>query len=268
MNLRVEVEKLKAAGYSELNAIARLCQDVVLEAIRICDLTHNVTVKGGVVMRNLSKNARRATQDLDLDFIRYPLTDEAICSFIQRLNCIDGLTLAITGAIDELNHQDYKGRRVHLLLRDAEGVEFVSKLDIGVHREMSAVQEEFCFDICFKDDGASLLMNSPEQVLVEKLKSLLRFGVGCTRYKDVYDICYLIDLVKATELKGLLGKYIFSYATLAVNSSSEIHARIQKVYANSRFVQRLASSGKNWLGITDAKVLAKTLNFLLSLSSL
>ena len=34
-------------------------------------LNRNVTIKGGVVMRSKTGNVRRATQDLDIDFIRY-----------------------------------------------------------------------------------------------------------------------------------------------------------------------------------------------------
>ncbi len=261
MKLRSEVEKLKSEGYSELNAIARLCQDIILEAIDSSNLSEHVTIKGGVVMRNLSKNARRATQDLDLDFIRYPLTNDAIHAFVQRLNCVKGVSLSITGEIEELKHQDYKGRRVHLLLRDEDGAELTSKLDIGVHREMAVDQEAFCFDICFKEDGANLLMNSPEQVLVEKLKSLLRFGLGCTRFKDIYDIAYLIDFVSFDKISVLLEQSVFNDTTLAVNSLPDVYARIQTVYTNPRFLQRLASAQKNWLELTDEAVFSKTLNF-------
>jgi hypothetical protein len=41
-------------------------------------MARNATIKGGVVMRSLSKNARRAMQDIDLDFIRYSISDESI----------------------------------------------------------------------------------------------------------------------------------------------------------------------------------------------
>ena len=49
-------------------------------------------------------------------------------------------------------------------------------------------QEEYCFDIAYDDEGASLLINSNEQMMAEKMRSLLKFGPFSTRYKDVYDI--------------------------------------------------------------------------------
>lgn len=37
-----------------------------------------MTIKGGVVMRSLSGEIRRATQDIDLDFIRYSISEEGL----------------------------------------------------------------------------------------------------------------------------------------------------------------------------------------------
>lgn len=71
MNLLEEIEKVKKEGYNEANAQARVCQDIILYGIAKGNLNRNVTIKGGVVMRSLSKDVRRATQDIDLDFIRY-----------------------------------------------------------------------------------------------------------------------------------------------------------------------------------------------------
>ncbi len=262
MNLNLEVEKLKQDGYSELNAVARLCQDVVLAAIDKANLSHSVTIKGGVVLRNLSRNMRRATQDLDFDFIRHPISDEAIETFVKKLNCLDGIELAIVGDTEELNHQDYKGKRVHLEISDREGARYGSKLDIGVHRDLDVVQDEFCFDICFSDDGASLLMNSPEQVIVEKLKSLLRFGVGCTRYKDVYDIFFLSDLARADKVGELFAAYVYADATLNIKTPEEILSRINSIKLNKRYRQRLAASKKNWIAVDDDRVFEGILSFL------
>ena len=64
----------------------------------------------------------------------------------------------------------------------------------------SEEQEEFCFDIAFDENGASLLCNSNEQMLTEKLKSLLKFGPVSTRFKDIFDIYYLINHVECKKI--------------------------------------------------------------------
>lgn len=52
MNIREEIDKIRDDGYNEANAEARLCQDIILKAIAESSLKRNVTIKGGVVMRN------------------------------------------------------------------------------------------------------------------------------------------------------------------------------------------------------------------------
>ena len=54
MNLYEGIEKIKAAGYSEQNAQAKLGQDIVLKAIADSGMAQNATIKGGVVMRSLA----------------------------------------------------------------------------------------------------------------------------------------------------------------------------------------------------------------------
>lgn len=60
-------------GYSELFAEARVCQDIVLKAIAKSPMNRNVTIKGGVVMRSITGDVRRATRDIDFDFIKYSI---------------------------------------------------------------------------------------------------------------------------------------------------------------------------------------------------
>ena len=54
------IRKANSDGYVDDNAEAKVCQDVVLKAISESSLNRNVTIKGGVVMRSISNDARRA----------------------------------------------------------------------------------------------------------------------------------------------------------------------------------------------------------------
>ena len=44
----------------------------------------------------------------------------------------------------------------------------------------------------YDDEGASLLINSNEQMLSEKLRSLIKFGTFSTRFKDIYELCFTV----------------------------------------------------------------------------
>ncbi len=262
MNLQDEVDKIKKDEYNEANAEAKLCQDIIIKAISQSSLSRNVTIKGGVVMRSVSKNARRATQDLDLDFIKYSISEESIHTFIEKLNCIDGIRLRIAAPIEELRHQDYKGKRIHIEILDDFGNVLSLKMDIGVHKDLDIEQEEYCFDVCFQEDSVSVLINSSEQMTIEKLKSLMRFGTRSTRYKDVFDICYLSDSVDLQKLRFCIQKYIYADTTIDVNDVGEIRKRAERIFTSSTYKKRVEESKKNWLDLSVEEVLEKDLEFL------
>ena len=108
-------------GYSDLMARARVCQDVVLKAIAESSISKNVTIKGGVVMRSITGNTRRATRDIDLDFLRFSIKESAIRDFVMKINCLDGISIDIAGPIEELSQQEYRGKRLWVVKRIVRG---------------------------------------------------------------------------------------------------------------------------------------------------
>ena len=49
----------------------------------------NVTIKGGVVLVNISKDICRTTRDLNLDFIKYFLVDDStIALYVDEANSL------------------------------------------------------------------------------------------------------------------------------------------------------------------------------------
>ncbi|MDO5572475.1 MAG: hypothetical protein Q4G60_00680 [bacterium] len=121
MKIQEMIDDIEALGYSIQDARARVCQDIVLKAIATSNLSRNVTIKGGVVMRSKTCNVRRATQDIDIDFIRYSLSDQSIIRFIQIIDCLPDISIKCTGEIIELNQQDYHGKSVRVLIQDRDG---------------------------------------------------------------------------------------------------------------------------------------------------
>ncbi len=78
MDLREMRQNYINDGYEPLDASAKVCQDILLAKISKSSLNRNITIKGGVVMHNISRDSRRATMDLDFDFIKYSLDDKSI----------------------------------------------------------------------------------------------------------------------------------------------------------------------------------------------
>lgn len=239
-----------AEGYSELLAEARVCQDIVLKAISESTMNRSVTIKGGVVMRSITGDVRRATRDIDFDFIKYSIDEPAIRDFIQKLNVLEGITLRISGPVEELSQQEYRGKRIWVVIQDDSGHSFKTKMDLGVHKNMQIEQEEYCFDVCHDDEGVSLLMNSKEQIFAEKLRALVKFGTFSGRVKDVFDLCYLSDYVDHERLLLCIRTYILDDPGMFENDIDDVRRRVGKVFADRGFAKSVENSGKdNWLRI-------------------
>ncbi len=247
MNLQEMMDIYFENGLTRELAAARVCQDIVLKAIADGPLNRNVTIKGGIVMRSLTHNNRRATRDIDLAFIHYPLNDDAILDFVEKLNCIESLNISVVGSIRELKHQDYHGKSIDLVIQDEYGNIARSKIDIGVHKRMEIVQEEYCFDICIDDEGVSLLKNTVEQAFVEKLRSLLIFGPNSRRYKDIFDMYYLKDKVDDGRLLKIIEVLILSDKGMKEENVDDIVLRMSTTFANEQYISRLSNSRQRWM---------------------
>lgn len=250
MNLDKMVAQYVSEGYTELLAEARVCQDVILKAIAESTMNRSVTIKGGIVMRSITGDVRRATRDIDFDFIKYSIDEAAIRNFITKLNVLKGISLQITGEIEELSQHEYRGKRVWVVIKDDTGHSYKCKMDVGIHKNIQIKQDEFCFDVCHDGEGVCLLMNSKEQIFAEKLRALVKFGTFSGRVKDVFDLCYLSDCVEDERLFQCIQTYISGDSEMFENNVKDIIRRVRKVFSDRYFEKAVEGSGKdNWLGI-------------------
>ena len=257
-----KISELEAEGYANAPARAKLAHDIVLKAMEKCGSANNITIKGGVVMSGITGDIRRATMDLDLDFVRYGLTDGSIGRWIRRLNCLEGIKIERNGDIADLRHQNYQGKRVYLDITDSEGVVVSTKLDIGVHVHRQMTQKPMRFAIALDDGSATLPANTKEQMFAEKLKSLLRLGARSTRQKDVFDLCYLADVVDRDTLRRFIALLVFDDEGMRENDFASIRSRLRRIFGSSIFMQRLSGASANWMNEQPRKVVAKILAFL------
>lgn len=268
MDLNELIEQYIKIGYNKNDAVSKVAQDVILFKISKSDFSNHITIKGGVVMHSISGDNRRATRDLDMDFIKYSLEDNSIIDFIRKLNMLsDGITIEVFGKIEKLHHQDYDGKRVNIRLRDLNNYMISTKLDIGVHKLFDIKQDIYCFDLGMLDENVSLLINSVEQIFTEKLKSLLKFGITSTRYKDVFDFYYLInnENLDKTKLTKYIDILIFQDSLMKEKNIESIVKRIRLIFQNRRYKLMLNQANNNWLNLPIDDVIDNILNYLSSL---
>ena len=75
MDFRNIAASLKTHGYPPRKADAKIAHDIILKAIEAAGFHDKVTIKGGVVMSGITDAVRRATIDMDFDFLGYSLGD-------------------------------------------------------------------------------------------------------------------------------------------------------------------------------------------------
>ena len=194
MNIRNIINTYTQKGYKFKDAQNLAAEEIIIKKIASSDMVEHVAFKGGIVMFNLTKNNRRVTQDIDFDLIRYSIDKESISMFINKMNRIDdGFNVFIHGDIEDLHQEDYHGVRVHIIIRDKNNNTVRTKLDIGVHTYSAIEQDNVIFSFDSNEEGISIKVNPKEQIVAEKLIALARLGKLSKRYKDLYDVYYLIN---------------------------------------------------------------------------
>lgn len=265
MDFAVFKDRLVVAGYSDDTAYAKIAHDIVLKAVLDSGFHDYLTVKGGVVMSAITDIARRATMDMDLDFLRYPLSNVGIRKFVSGLNRVAPCRIRISGRIETLRQQEYKGKRIHLTLVDETGYSIETKIDIGVHTRDDVKQANILFGIVTDDKAISLLANPGEQIFTEKLKSLLRFGSASTRFKDIFDMYYLSRHARRSAVRKLLKTYIFDDSRMRENSIYDIVDRLGRVFGNKTFMRNLSRPVNAWLDVAPEEASSDIVAFISSL---
>ena len=269
MNIDELITMYRKEGYSVQDAKSTICHDIILSKISRSNFREHITIKGGVVMHRISKSLRRATQDLDMDFIKYSLSDESIKCFIDKLNDVDdGFKIIIDGNIEELKQQNYKGKRLFIKIFDNYGNVIDNKIDLGIHNEFNIKQEEYFFNIDYLSDSVSLLINSNEQIFTEKLKSLLKLGFRSGRYKDLFDFYYLIKETNLDKKKILKCFNIIIYQDKLMKEENigDIYRRLERIFSSPVYKSNLNNVKNNWLSVDINEAINLVLNFIDKLS--
>ena len=263
-----QVESLVEQGYGQAAAQAKVAHDTVLRAMAVCGFKKHSTVKGGVVMSQVTNDIRRSTMDMDIAFVHRSISDLSIARFVRRLNCLPKVRISIFGTIGELLHEDYRGKRLYLDVSDGSiPMPIRMNLDIGVHTHSEIEQIDFSFVLADGADNAELFANPNEQIFAEKLLSLLRHRRLSRRPKDVFDLYYLCDVVDVAKLQFCLDALIYSNRRIQPTNKGEVVEVLKDIFASRQFMRRLASAKANWLQIEPSKATADLIQFLLRLPS-
>ena len=240
-----------ANGYRLKDAQNVAAEEIIIRKIASSPMAKHVTLKGGIVMYNLTKNSRRVTQDIDFDLIKYSIDKESIKLFIEKMNNVnDGFTVYISGDIEDLNQEDYRGVRIHIVIKDITNSSLKIKLDIGVHTYSAIEQDNALFAFASDSRSVSINVNPPEQIFSEKLISLARLGPVSTRYKDLYDLYYLIKEcnISVDRVRSITEMFLTN-SKRKPNSFFEICNAVENTLNQKAFTKEASKPAAKWLDI-------------------
>ena len=252
-------------GMTSFQAGNYVCQRIILSKISKSPFADKILIKGGVVMFNRTGNLRRATADLDFDFIRYDISDDSIRSFIDLLNRYDTQYVLTITKLEPLHQEDYKGKRVILLIAD-NSANLTFKTDIGVHTLLGIRQDAVCFSFMDGENGVMLAANPPEQIFAEKAYSLAKHGTFSGRGKDIFDMYYLLkecDLDRKT-VANCLDLLTFENKR-GIASVAEVCESVETALTDATFRRRLSKTREKWIDVGIDSVADEIISYLYSL---
>ncbi len=259
-------------GFNRNYAISKVCQDIIINRIYNSKYSDNITIKGGVVMFHLTNNIRRATVDIDMDLINMSIATENIINIfieLSKLDNIDSFKLSIDkNKIEELSHQDYHGKRLTVTISDKHRKSYNVKLDIGVHKHTDIHQDTLLLNTQIIDGNVEFLANPKEQIFIEKLIPLLKFGPLSTRYRDIFDLYWLIvdgNLDKNKILKYM--EILIFDNDMNINNSKDVYETINLVLSEPLFINNL-SNNYNWTNSNIDTILETIKDYLRSLEEI
>ena len=90
-----QIAELSDAGYRIAEAQAKVAHDAILLAAYKSGFKKNCTVKGGVVMCELTKDIRRTTMDIDIDFVHCSISVASIRKVVSRWARLTGFDISM-----------------------------------------------------------------------------------------------------------------------------------------------------------------------------
>lgn len=249
-NLKECVNQYIKEGYNRNYAISKVCQDIIINRIYHSKYSDKITIKGGVVMFHLTNNIRRATVDIDMDLINMSIATENIVNIfieLSNLDNIDSFRLSIDkNKIEELSHQDYHGKRLTVTIADNYRKTYNVKLDIGVHKYTDIHQDTLLLNTQIIDGNIEFLVNPKEQIFIEKLIPILKFGPLSTRYRDIFDLYWLITEGNLDKDKTLNYMKILVFDNdIDINEINELYTTVNLVLSEPIFISNF-SNNYNW----------------------
>ena len=267
MTILERVNKKVKEGYIQKVAENIISQEIIIECISKSQYVDKVLMKGGIVMFNLTGDNRRASHDIDFDFVRFDISHKNnIDTFVYLLSKqTNDYDITRIGEIKELKQEDYNGKRITVVIND-DTYTIRTNVDIGVHTLFAIEQNAMVFSIKEGEEAVSIYANPPEQIVAEKLYSLAKHNLRSTRYKDIFDVNYILQNCNLNKKKTLLAiELLIRYGNSFMNDLESFVNAIDETLHDKEWLDKLNTTQQNWSNTKCEDAVKTIIDFIYSL---
>lgn len=172
--------------------------EVFLEKLSKSKYKNNLILKGGYIIGSIVGIGQRSTLDLDTTIKGFDLTPKKLTRIVENVISIpteESFRLSFKSVREIREEDSYPGYKVKMYA-DFEKIHEVVLVDVTTGDAITPREIKFSVKRLFSNGKLSVLSYSTENIVAEKIETILSRGVATTRPRDFYDVYILFKLRK------------------------------------------------------------------------
>lgn len=182
--------------------------EIFLEKLARSKYRDNFIIKGGYLIGGMIGLDLRATMDLDTIIVGIELSSENLYSIaeeIVKVQTEESFHLSVLGVENIREKDQYPGLKIKLIA-NFERIHEVVTIDVTTGDAITPKEIDFKFEKMFSNEEIQVWSYPIENVLAEKLETILSRGIATTRPRDFYDV-FILSSVRSNKIDYvILGK--------------------------------------------------------------
>ncbi|MDT2401203.1 nucleotidyl transferase AbiEii/AbiGii toxin family protein [Enterococcus avium] len=182
--------------------------EIFLEKLVRSKYRDNFIIKGGYLIGGMIGLDLRATMDLDTTIVGIELSSENLYSIaeeIVKVQTEESFHLSVLGVENIREKDQYPGLKIKLIA-NFERIHEVVTIDVTTGDAITPKEIDFKFEKMFSNEEIQVWSYPIENVLAEKLETILSRGIATTRLRDFYDV-FILSSVRSNKIDYvILGK--------------------------------------------------------------
>ena len=182
--------------------------EIFLEKLARSKYRDNFIIKGGYLIGGMIGLDLRATMDLDTTIVGIELSTENLYSIaegIVKVQTEESFHLSVLGVENIREKDQYPGLKIKLIA-NFERIHEVVTIGVTTGDVITPKEIDFKFEKMFSNEEIQVWSYPIENVLAEKLETILSRGIATTRPRDFYDV-FILSSVRSNKIDYvILGK--------------------------------------------------------------